>query len=352
MSVRTETVIKVPNPQSLMDEFVHHIEEDHDAAFEVGPDGSRYLENVGFRVEFLPLPDGLKIAIKGPHQGMLVFVKDAVAQHVGAFDAELAKSMRWSGEAEAEGELPANFRILKVTAKSAPMSGLVRVTLHVPDSAFFAEAGIHLKMMLPASAGRPPVWPRIGANGAPVWPQGDDALHARFMTIRHARPDASEIDIDIAAHGDGLISNWAMNATEGQEIGALGPIGNVEIPNADSYLLAADLTGLPTIARFLEDATHSFAAQIVAEAASIEALREYLPATDAGLHHLETKEFSNSVLETAKAHAADGVSYAYFAGEFQDAQDLRKYFKATLGLGKGKQLSAPYWRRGTAGFEA
>mgnify|MGYP001802130492 CR=1 FL=1 len=150
-------------------------------------------------------------------------------------------------------------------------------------------------MMLPAVAGRAPVWPEMGANGAPVWPTGEDALHARFMTVRFERPADREIDVDVAAHGDGLISSWAMNAMPGQQIGVMGPVGNLELPDADTKVLAADLTGLPTIARALEDRAFGENTRIVAEAENLQALKVYLGAEEIEETALQSGQFASEV---------------------------------------------------------
>lgn len=350
--VATEALVPFADPDAVLQGIVSHIETDHDAQFATDDAGARYIENAGFRIALQSRTGGLHIALSGPNENMLVFFKDGIARHVAEIDPALADNLRWSGETAEQGRLPDAFRILTVAAKSQPMPGMVRVTLKVADAGFFAAEGIHLKMMLPVMAGRAPVWPAMGANGAPVWPQGDDRLHDRFLTIRAQRPETREVDLDVVSHGDGLISSWAMQAQPGDEIGAMGPVDNTRLGAAERYLLAADRTGLPAIARILEKLPNALG-DVVGEADSLEALRAYLPDSRFTLHHLPPDRFAGGVTDYASGLAGPGaVGFALFLGEFSSAQSMRKFFRAGLGLGKGEQLSVAYWRDGKAGFDS
>ena len=352
MTSTTHTLLQVDAPEHALSAFQKHIEADHEVTFETAPDGGRYVENAGFRIAFKVEDAGLRITISAPLPDMLVFIKEAVAKHVAELDADLARNLRWTGETAIVGDLPENFRVGEVTNRATPMQGLVRVTLKIADAAFFGSPGLHIKIMLPAIAGRSPSWPRMGANGAPIWPRGEDALHARYITIIGSRASDGEIDIDVAAHGDGLISSWAMNCEVGQQVGIMGPIGSVEIPDAETAVLAADLTALPTVARALAHGRFGPKAWIIGEAPDEGALRAYLGDPDLPVLALATDAFSTR-LSAAAQEVMNGQTpdFAFFAGEFSDAQALRKVFKGTFGLGKGQQLSVPYWRHGTAGFE-
>lgn len=350
-SISTETCVPASDPTEMLDDFVSHIENDHDVAVDTDDAGARFIENAGFRITLSATDAGLSIRLTGPNPSMMVFFKDAIAQHVAEFDAEIAKSLRWTGEASVTGGLPENFRILTLRAKSYPMPGLVRATVSVEDQSIFETEGMHLRLMLPATPGAVPVWPSMGANGAPVWPQGADSLHARYITIRNVRPASNELDLDVVSHGDGLISGWASDAEIGAEIGAMGPVGEIDLPKAKDYLLVADQTGLPAVARFLETVPPGAMGQVICEADTD--LHAYLPKTDFAVTAIPRTDFSRDMRLCVQEALRPGTTdYALFLGEFQDAQALRKVFKGELGLGKREQLSVAYWRRGATGFEA
>lgn len=349
-SVATQTCVATSDPAAMLNDFVSHIETEHEVTVETDEMGARFIENAGFRITLSAVDSGLRIRLTGPDANMMVFFKDAIAQHVAAFDAEVAKSLRWTGETSVAGDLPDNFSILTLREKSYPMPGLVRATVTVSDDTIFETEGLHLRLMLPAKPGTEPVWPSMGANGAPVWPQGDHSLHARYITIRHARPDKRELDLDVVSHGDGLISSWASVAEIGAEIGAMGPVGEVALPEAKDYLLVADQTGLPAVARFLEQVQSGTTGHVICEADAD--LNTYLPPTSFSVTAIPRSDFSRDMRACVEQALRPGVTdYALFLGEFQDAQTLRKTFKTDLILGKGQQLSVAYWRRGEAGFE-
>lgn len=348
----TKTLAPFPNSKEVLRTFVDHVEADHDVSFASSEDGFQVIENAGVRVALRAQPIGLEIKLSGPNSAMFVFFKDAIFRHLADIDPTLAAQIRWSGETAIEGELPQNFRILRVVQKSTPLSGMVRLTLSVSDEAFFENPGLHLKMILPSVADRQPIWPRMGQNGAPVWPQGDDALHARFLTIRAIRSEQNEIDLDVVCHGDGLISSWAMSASPGDEIGAMGPTDYESLPNVDRVFLAADQTGLPLVARFLENLPENVTGDVIGGAEDLNGLVQYLPETNLEITHIHPTEFSRRILQRTQKLAVSGCyRTAVFAGEFADAQALRKVFKGTMGLGKGEQISMPYWSKGKAGFK-
>lgn len=351
-SVATETCVPTPDSVGMLHDFVSHIEEDHDIKIDTDPDGARVIENSGYRITMSAAEAGLRIRLTGPGPEMMVFFKDAIAQHVAEFDAELAQSLRWTGETAVTGTLPENFRILTLVRRSEPMPGLVRATVTVEDQAMFGVDGLHLRLMLPAMAGRAPVWPSMAANGAPVWPQGEDRLHTRTITIRDARPEVRELDLDVVSHGEGLISGWASGAELGAQIGSMGPVGETTLSVAQDYLMIADQTGLPAVARFLENVPNGSTGQVICEAPSDAALRAYLPETGFDVKAIPTADFSAQMQANVAQILRPGVTdNALFMGEFSDAQALRKVFKGTLGLGKGEQLSVAYWRRGETGFD-
>ncbi|MEM6587336.1 MAG: siderophore-interacting protein [Pseudomonadota bacterium] len=351
-SFATETFVATPDAVKMMDAFMSHVEEDHDLTPQTDADGGRFVESNGYRMCMSVAGMGLRIQLSGPEEQMMLFMKEAVATHLASFDKDLAKSLRWTGETAIAGTLPESFNLLTLVHRSEPMPGLVRATVTAEDDRVFASDAIHLRMMLPCNIGRVPVWPSMAANGSPVWPQGDDRLHMRAITIRHARPEMRELDLDVVSHGEGLISGWASGAKIGAQIGAMGPLGDKALPEVSDYLLIADQTGLPAVARHLETVPDGATGYVICEAESDDVLRGYLPKTRFELKAIPSASFSDDMRAHVQTVLRPGVTgHAVFLGEFDDAQALRKVFKGTLGLGKGEQISASYWRRGQTGFE-
>jgi NADPH-dependent ferric siderophore reductase len=74
----------------------------------------------------------------------------------------------------------------------------------------------------------------------------------RRYTIRTARTDRGEIDLDVLLHGDWPGSNWAASAAPGDEVSFQGPRGKLVLTDADWHLLCGDESALPAIAAICE----------------------------------------------------------------------------------------------------
>ena len=74
----------------------------------------------------------------------------------------------------------------------------------------------------------------------------------RRYTIRHARPDRGELDLDVVLHGDGPGARWAETAQPGDRVEFQGPRGKLELRRAPWHLLIGDESALPAIAAICE----------------------------------------------------------------------------------------------------
>jgi NADPH-dependent ferric siderophore reductase len=87
----------------------------------------------------------------------------------------------------------------------------------------------------------------------------------RRYTIRHARPDVGELDLDVLLHGDGPGSIWGATAAPGDAVEFQGPRGKLELRSAMSHLLVGDESALPAIAAICEALPDGEPAQAVIE---------------------------------------------------------------------------------------
>jgi NADPH-dependent ferric siderophore reductase len=74
----------------------------------------------------------------------------------------------------------------------------------------------------------------------------------RRYTIRHARPDRGELDLDVLLHGDGPGARWGATAQPGDEVEFQGPRGKLELRSASWHLLVGDESAQPAIAAICE----------------------------------------------------------------------------------------------------
>jgi NADPH-dependent ferric siderophore reductase len=95
----------------------------------------------------------------------------------------------------------------------------------------------------------------------------------RRYTIRTARPEAGDLDLDVLLHGDGPGSRWGATARAGDEIEFQGPRGKLELRTAPWHLLVGDESALPAIA----------------------AIAEALPATETALAVIEVQDASDEL---------------------------------------------------------
>ncbi|MEM1363801.1 MAG: MFS transporter [Pseudomonadota bacterium] len=307
------------------------------------------MEEMGCIVEVKREANAVDILVDTPTENFLIFIRDEVIEEIDNFEPQAARDMRWTGAIRV-GEMPSNFRVLRAKARREVFPGLIRVTLEGIDVQALTKDGIHLKLMMPEERGRKPVWPVVGENGAIAWPEGEDRLHARWVTIHDIRVDAREIDVDIAHHSGGLISDWAALEGDAQEVGVIGPGGDAYLESTKNVVLAGDYTGLPAIARLIESVGGNVTGHVFAAAPSQKALEDYLPESKLCVTAVEPGQFGASIADLVRACTNEPVTYGWFAGEFSAAQRVRTIFKGEFGLQKGEQLSIAYWRKGAPGF--
>jgi NADPH-dependent ferric siderophore reductase len=70
----------------------------------------------------------------------------------------------------------------------------------------------------------------------------------RRYTIRQARPETGELDLDVLLHGDGPGARWGADARPGDAVEYQGPRGKLELRRAPWHLLIGDESALPAIA--------------------------------------------------------------------------------------------------------
>lgn len=120
-------------------------------------------------------------------------------------------------------------------------------------AAYFYDEGVELPRPFTAEAAR--------------------SLYARYKpalrryTIREARPEACEVDIDFVLHAEaGPASDWAASADEGDEFIWFGPTPAYTVDaEAPEHLLFGDETAVPAIAAILEHAPENAPVRVIVE---------------------------------------------------------------------------------------
>jgi len=235
---------------------------------------------------------------------------------------------------------------------------LVRITLGGPTLRGFLDDGPdqRVKLMLPLPGQDRPVLPSPSdwygswrATPADVRPV------LRTYTVRHARPAAGELDVDVVLHGDtGPASAWAGRAAVGDEVGVYGAYGEYEVPpGTDWQVLVADHTALPAVAAVLERRPAGDA-QPVLLLVEVPGAADELPlALSPGVevrwcHAVRGRPGAALVEAATTAQLPDGTGYAWVCAEQGAVREIRRHLLARCGLPCQAVMSMGYWRAGSA----
>lgn len=250
-------------------------------------------------------------------------------------------------------------RALQVRRTDRISPNFMRVTLAGEALAGFTSASFddHLKLMLPAPGHTELVLPEPGPN-SPRLADGAARPVMRDYTPRRFDAAAGELDIEFALHGDGPAAAWAAQAQPGQNVAIGGPRGSFVIPNGfDWHLFIADDSGLPAIARRLEELPEGCRAIVIV--AIDDADRRVL--TSAAMLDVtwvapqpapaDASAADQSTLAgaTRALKLPAGQGFAWAAGEAHTIAAVRRVLVQQHGLDKSRVRAASYWKQGAAG---
>jgi NADPH-dependent ferric siderophore reductase len=273
----------------------------------------------------------------------------------------------------------------------------LRVTFTGADLASFADNGFdqRFKLVLPL--------PGCGVDHMPTGPDWYARWRAlpdhqrnpiRTYTVRAARPDDQEVDVDVVLHGDGgPAAQWAQTAREGDRLALVGPDRGHDGPHGglefrpparlDTTLLAGDETAVPAIAAILErlpadtrgeallEVPHADDALDVEAPAGVRVtwlarheaahgsrlVAGVRAATDRMLarngtsnghrQEVEDVDIDREILWDVPDGGQSGM-YAWLAGEAGVIKTLRRYLVTERGVDRRSVAFMGYWRLGRA----
>lgn len=177
---------------------------------------------------------------------------------------------------------------------------------------------------------------------------GPDAAR-RDYTPRSFDPAAGELVIEFALHGDGPCATWAAQAGPGQQVVIGGPKGSLIIPvDYDWHLLVGDETGLPAIARRLEELPAGTRATVIAKVGDAADRRPFASEAEVDLRWVGSDAELLAAVQAWALPAGDG--FAWCAGEAATMAAVRHELVGVKGLDKTAIRAAAYWKRGGSGF--
>ncbi|KQV88677.1 FAD-binding protein [Massilia sp. Root351] len=177
---------------------------------------------------------------------------------------------------------------------------------------------------------------------------GPDAAK-RDYTPRSFDPVAGELVIEFALHGDGPCAAWAAQAAPGQQVIIGGPRGSLIIPvDYAWHLLVGDETGLPAIARRLEELPRGARATVIVKVEDAADRRAFAGEAAPDVRWVDSDAQLLAAVQAWPLPAGDG--YAWCAGEAATMAAVRHELVGVKGLGKHAIRAAAYWKRGGCGY--
>ncbi|MEP7179864.1 MAG: siderophore-interacting protein [Pseudonocardiales bacterium] len=170
----------------------------------------------------------------------------------------------------------------------------------------------------------------------------------RRYTIRHARPDAGELDLDVLLHGHGPGATWGASAQPGDPVEFQGPRGKLELTSAAWHLLAGDEAALAAIAAICEALPPQEQSMAFIEVGDHS---DEVPLTASAQTHWVLRRGADVGTPTLLRAAMDalppppGTGHAYLMGETRSMVALRAFLEAR-GVAHDAIFVKGYWNIG------
>lgn len=176
----------------------------------------------------------------------------------------------------------------------------------------------------------------------------DPAPDGRNYSIRAADPAAGTVVVDFVIHAAGPATTWAQRTEPGHEVVMTHARSWFAPPTGTGRLvLAADLAGLPALARIIEALPVVDGVTVVAEVPSPTDLA-YLPERKVETITLigGNGRTPSRLAETVAAlDLPDAAGYCWFAGEASESRAVRKHLRSELRWGRESYDVIGYWRQ-------
>ena len=249
---------------------------------------------------------------------------------------------------------PTRFRLLQVLRVQPLSAQLRRITLGGADLASFTSLGAddHIKLFF-FPPWITPAPPSLDAKGVATFP-GGTRPPMRDYTPRRFDADKLELDLEFVLHGSGPAAAWASSAQPGSSLLIGGPRGSAILPQLPGgYLLIADESGLPALARRLDELAPGVPVRAIIEVADragelpLDA-REGLEVT--WVHRDGRAPGAQNLLLAALRAVPKplGDVFAWVACESVQSREIRQALLGEYGLAEDALKSAGYWKRGVA----
>ncbi|MDO5721087.1 MAG: siderophore-interacting protein [Actinomycetaceae bacterium] len=242
-------------------------------------------------------------------------------------------------------------RVLTVVALQELSQTLVRVRFTSDDDfTGFETLGPedHIKLFFGKKANGEPDMPRIILGR---WSHRN--LTFRDYTVRWFDAENATLDVDFVLHDHGVAGKWAATAKVGDKLGCLGPRGSMVVSDKYPwYVLAADETALPALARWLEGLRPDVPVTAYVEVGGPGSHIPLHTQADLTVHWLERGDLeagtSTLLADAVIAHTFPNLDgFVWVGGESIGIKPARRFLK-DLGFARDHYKVDGYWRHGVA----
>lgn len=244
---------------------------------------------------------------------------------------------------------PPPFRRVAVVNATCESAYLVRMILDGPDldGLIVDEPAASVRLLLPSTPGSDLVIPTWNGNEF-LLENGSRPIIRTFTPIRKAG-ERSALTLDVVTHEGGAASDWAVNATIGDQAAISGPgRGYTPDPEASAFLLTGDESAVPAIAQLAETLATRWPVNVGIEVRSPGAIR------DLGVDRAATIEWrvlpegdlpGSAQMAFVQAADLERGTRIWAAGEAAAMQRIRQYLFKDRGIERSDTMIRGYWKR-------
>lgn len=191
------------------------------------------------------------------------------------------------------------------------------------------------------------------AATTPGWEEAPAS--GRFYTVRRWDPATATMTLDVVVHADGHGSDWARRCHPGSPVAVGAPRGHWDPPADTTHrLLLADATGLPAVARILEEAGPDESFDVVVEVGDPADMLDLPSAADVTIEWRVSGNgrTPSTLLEAMSARPAPTLdTWTWVACEASVSRRCRTFLRAAWPRPVSHYRIVGYWHQDQARLE-